>query len=259
MLAFAPHDDTSGITTAGDFFMHEPLDYSKRSLRLLRVEPENSPDGFVQCTMVQSIIDADYNCLSYTWGEPTPCHKILVNGKVVYVRQNLVDFLCEARKMESGLSQWLWIDAIWYVNKCRSETSWRFLVSLFPHFADRLSIDQNNNDERSHQVQQMGMIFEHAQCVLLWLGKLESFAPIVDILNNRGLSAPLSRRQEAIIYRKLFHNRYWTRAWVTQEIALARSVIIVLDGTVIDYQTLRSNLACHFHSNWSMNAASPMA
>lgn len=95
-------------------YAHEPLDHSKPSIRLLHVKPDDSPAGLIQCTLFRSTTDTRYNCLSYAWGEPTPCYDILVNGKTMSVRQNLFDFLRETRRTKN-FEKRLWIDAIWFV------------------------------------------------------------------------------------------------------------------------------------------------
>ncbi|OAL43075.1 heterokaryon incompatibility, partial [Pyrenochaeta sp. DS3sAY3a] len=83
-----------------------------------------------------------YSCLSYMWGDPEEQHAILINGKTFKVRRNLWDFLRVAQT--KLFNNFLWIDA--------------------------LCIDQQNTQERNHQVQQMGNIYSRAKTVLLWLG-----------------------------------------------------------------------------------------
>lgn len=95
-----------------------PLNRRKPLIRLLNIEPHDSADALLQCTLFRSPINARYYCLSYTWGESTPCYDILVNGQVMSVRQNLFDFLRQMRKASKSkkFDRSLWIDAIWYVS-----------------------------------------------------------------------------------------------------------------------------------------------
>lgn len=79
-------------------FIHEPLDYSKQTLRLLRVHPDISPDGLVQCEVCHATVEAEYTCLSYVWGHPEPAHTILLNGKPYRIGPNLFDFLDIAKQ-----------------------------------------------------------------------------------------------------------------------------------------------------------------
>jgi hypothetical protein len=85
-----------------------------------------------------------FKAVSYTWRQPKPCKKILVNGHSVSVRQNLWNLLYELRlAKETSL---LWIDA--------------------------LCINQSNVSERNTPVPLMSMIYRGAKTVLAWLGWL---------------------------------------------------------------------------------------
>jgi hypothetical protein len=97
-----------------EMFMHKPLDHTKSSIRLLNVNPELSLDGLIQCTIIHATIDTSYNCLSYTWGDATPCHNILIDGRLMSIRKNLFDFLREVKR-QKRYDKRLWVDAIWYV------------------------------------------------------------------------------------------------------------------------------------------------
>jgi hypothetical protein len=100
-------------------FMHKPLDQPRGSFRLLRVTPEKSTEGRIQCTTNNSTIDAShdqYTCLSYTWGLPDDDDHdvlglaILVNGRSMSVGRNLRHFLEVAAKKYPLMH--LWIDAV---------------------------------------------------------------------------------------------------------------------------------------------------
>lgn len=135
-----------------EHFRHKPLDHSKSSIRLVRILPALSVEGLIQCSMMHATIDATYQCLSYRWGDPLPETAIMIDGKRYCVRQNLLDFLTlrQARQQTTPcFDDPLWIDA--------------------------LCIDQGNNQERNHQVSQMGQIFSHATIVNIWL----AFCPLL--------------------------------------------------------------------------------
>lgn len=84
-----------------------------------------------------------YEALSYTWGSAAEPNHILVNGKTLAVTRNLHLALHQLRfDLEDRI---LWVDAI--------------------------CINQENKNERGHQVQQMGEIFRQANRVLFWLGE----------------------------------------------------------------------------------------
>lgn len=51
-----------------------------------------------------------YTAVSYAWGDPTPRHKILVDGRPRMIAQNLWEFL--TRTELENETRWLWIDAL---------------------------------------------------------------------------------------------------------------------------------------------------
>ncbi|KAJ4364408.1 hypothetical protein N0V83_009002 [Neocucurbitaria cava] len=188
-----------------------------------------------------------YSCVSYTWGDPSEEYAILVNDKLFIVRSNLWAFLNMAtRSLHNTL---LWIDA--------------------------LCIDQTNTTERNHQVQQMGNVFSRAKSVYAWLGNDMVLASILytvtksdlgrDSLTdtaNLGARVPLSRastgshdgaqlsinwqfsifqdstgKVEKFLERITKHE-YWGRAWVTQEVLLAKQTILVVGSVTCNILSL---------------------
>ncbi|KAH8716760.1 heterokaryon incompatibility protein-domain-containing protein [Phaeosphaeriaceae sp. PMI808] len=204
-----PHkrEPTQGPTTEQKTFEHKPLDSTQATLRLVTISSELSTDGCIQCYVSHSTIDrASYVSLSYTWGSPEGLVRIQVNGAPFYIRKNLYEFLDLVRRLPMTF---YWIDAI--------------------------CIDQANILERNHQVSQMGRIFSKAFIVYIWLGKLPSMVPWMhDFVKGKMQRPyedfPLSRLVEArdTVQSCVFNNEYWSRAWVTQEIFLARNVVVLL-------------------------------
>ncbi|KAL5119411.1 hypothetical protein ACEQ8H_002680 [Pleosporales sp. CAS-2024a] len=218
------------ITTSTRTFIHKPLDETKSSLRLVTVNSELSADGCIQCYVSHSSLDrASYVCLSYRWGSSQKLNKIHINGAPFYVRDNLFDFLQLVRNMPVT---YYWIDAI--------------------------CIDQGNSSERNHQVAQMGRIFSGAFLVYLWLGSLPVMAHWIQYLRALKGRTPGSHDDESYAFLKpgdmveahttvgkyVFNNEYWSRAWVTQEILLARNVVVLVCGEsfkISDLVTARVN------------------
>ncbi|KAH7087984.1 heterokaryon incompatibility protein-domain-containing protein [Paraphoma chrysanthemicola] len=177
---------------ADRFFAYDPLDLTKRSIRLIRVLPNVSDEGQIQCELRHASIDTEYICLSYVWGPPDEGYRITINGRVHTIRENLFQFLRVARRKNM---KWLWIDA--------------------------LCIDQANNFERNHQVQQMGLIYLSAIGVVAWLGTNEHVAAFLAGMHDSRDDFPLVQVNE---FDKL---AYWTRAWITQECELARELVLI--------------------------------
>ncbi|KAF2822659.1 hypothetical protein CC86DRAFT_81114 [Ophiobolus disseminans] len=199
--------ELSPAPTENRAFEYKPLDETQSSLRLVTISSELSADGCIQCYLSHSTLDrASYVCASYRWGPPGDV-RIHINGAPFYVRKNLFDFLDLIRNMPMTF---YWIDAI--------------------------CIDQQNIPERNHQIKQMGQIYSRAFLVYSWLGKMPSMAPFVTHLRagSQWLHGQTGLPRNTIIQARdtvrscVFNNEYWNRAWVTPEVVLARSVLILV-------------------------------
>jgi hypothetical protein len=180
-------------------FEYEPLDTSIDCVRLLTLDAfeEGLEVGIVRCSLTQLKFSEKprYEALSYTWGAPSPTRRIWVNGKPVDIRKKLYDaLLCLQRSCEPRL---LWADAI--------------------------CIDQNNAQEREHQVGFMDFIYTRAAKVLIWLGRADSmiektFAGMSENAND------VTDDQKGECLDWACNQSYWTRLWVIQELALSRDL-----------------------------------
>jgi len=194
-------------------FAYAPLDHQKRSVRLIRVLATKSKEGRIQCEIRHASVSNSYICLSYVWGEQDCWHTVLLDSKPFKVRSNLFDFLARARQNNRLLGEWLWIDA--------------------------MCIDQANVGERNHQVQQMGRIYTYAKEVISWFGEdkdsiaayfVEQVSPSGDAVNHSLTDLCL----------KFAWAPYWNRAWITQEVQLARKVTLLAKNVEVDYRLLLS-------------------
>jgi hypothetical protein len=198
---------TSVSTPVRPAFAYTPLDCSRdpNAIRLLSVLPILL-DGYIQVEIQQAqpgtvrpesvsrssealdgVSIPGYRCLSYTWGQPCKGREILVNGCNFRVRDNLFEFLDTARRLFPTTS--LWIDAI--------------------------CIDQNNLDERGHQVEHMGHIYECATEVLIWLGILEGLEYIANYLKRKRSVSKFAVSPRKHLSEVMMHP-CWTRAWVSE-------------------------------------------
>jgi hypothetical protein len=114
-----PHDVSKGsypdqVVSDRSVFQHKPLDHTQASIWLLKVLPDLSSTGLIQCQIWHDDIHAQYDCLSYGWGSDGDGHLILLNGEEHWIRQNLYDFLGVARTQYTYArsERTLWIDAL---------------------------------------------------------------------------------------------------------------------------------------------------
>lgn len=139
-------------------FKHTALSREPGSIRLIRILPEHSTDGFVQCEIQHSNITEDYRCLSYVWGDENDLQIVLVNEGKFTCRSNLAHSLKAAQKNKSLAGESFWIDAI--------------------------CINQQDVEERNQQVSQMGFIYSQASSVLAWLGPSEDLTHFFAFINR---------------------------------------------------------------------------
>jgi hypothetical protein len=192
-------------TGEAEAFQHQPLDQSKATIRLIKILPDRSQDGLVQCEVSHATTEASYTCLSYTWGEPDPstCAVILMNGALFTVRRNLFEFL---KMMQSSFAQ---------------PNSDLGLQTRHYYWIDALCINQSNTSERNHQVAQMGSVFSQARLVHVWLGKMPTAVSLRYVLRDLTREPTFTEWMRVqypynylVARYVVLRNAYWDRAWV---------------------------------------------
>jgi ribosomal protein S27AE len=226
------------------YFVHEPLQLNIPSIRLITVLPSDG-DNEIRCTVTHVTLEvppsydpflwpsiaAQYTCLSYVWGSPDQTRWIKVNGKSFEVQINLWNFLrnvCSAKATGEYTNKW-WCRSLWI---------------------DAICIDQENNLERNHQVQQMGRIYSRATQVVAWLGDdarlaalIRSRQPVPILLKEYGITRFTGSRTLTLQESEtLCNNTYWKRAWVVQEVLHARQLLLLAGGAMMDVETCKDML-----------------
>lgn len=228
---------------------HPRLDRNRRQIRLLRLLHMKGPGGRlnrrirVQLCTFNLHSAPRYSALSYTWGTRTSNRSIIVNNGVLEVGDNLYRFLTDFKKSETKSDsrkrkrQWLWIDQV--------------------------CIDQNNAEEKNHQVRMMAQIYSRAMETLIWLSEnvtadnnavsgpytpqislkaaFEALLPYMLLCTFARGRRSLRSRCENIwererlcdIFSVIRNNRYFTRRWTIQEIILAKRIRIFVQGGLI--------------------------
>ena len=215
-------------------YIHEPIQDSRSSIRLLTVLPCLDVATEIKCKLHTASLhhSHQYGALSYTWGGATQGETIWVNGSLKHVTDNLALILRRLRQQEMGYSPLLWVDS--------------------------LCIDYDNQDERSQQVGIMSTIFGRAREVIVALGDatgndelgIDYLVKLARIIAN----SPQADAETFILQIEnenawtamlgLFERPWWRRRWVIQEVCLAARVTLLfgmytLNFSVLD-QVLRS-------------------
>ncbi|KAH7389958.1 heterokaryon incompatibility protein-domain-containing protein [Pyrenochaeta sp. MPI-SDFR-AT-0127] len=130
-----------------DRFEYQPIDLQdSHSFRLVRLYyGDYNP---IQCELFDAWLDdkdsiIEYDALSYRWEDEFKSSEIEVNERKMLVTENLSLALLRLRYRDRD--RILWVDAI--------------------------CINQSNDMEKGHQVQQMASIYKRAEQVVVWLGQ----------------------------------------------------------------------------------------
>ena len=170
----------------------------------------------------------NYEALSYAWGEASKTRSICLDGFQYSVTENLGHALHYLRDRQRQRT--LWIDAI--------------------------CINQSDDTEKRQQVGSMHQIFANAQLVIVWLGKPsvdsdlamsfvkmihDCFNPPVDpdeeeqnidwigSFGQARVGSELIRPNYShswVAFHRLLNRSWWSRAWVMQELLVAKRVVI---------------------------------
>jgi hypothetical protein len=238
-------------------FVHQPLQLDVPSIRLVEVLAP-SADGTINCAIRHVTLEdplsndnssdlplaGRYWCVSYVWGPPDQTRWITIDGRPFEVRYNLWEFL---NAVSTG--------SIDYVDRMNSDFWYWHL------WIDALCIDQENGLERNHQVQQMGRIFSSATWVVAWLGADLALGKMFEWMIQE-LETPkgppsskflgLERFYNTEVHyafqafvkfssdpQGLYNNTYWRRAWIVQEVLLARKLFFLANYTMVQSRTVR--------------------
>lgn len=214
--------------------LYAPLDQDKQEIRLLTLLASTEYDSPIACTLHTVSLDTtlQYECLSYTWegGGPQTSLPVAVNGRMVLVMPNLEHAL---RRLRQNKDRVMWVDAV--------------------------CIDQDNDEERGHQVAIMGRIYSHAAHTIAWLGEeveegdkryawmhmrrgkrmmkvaFRVLETIVSDKHDKEITAALASGDYSVTadlkcarasLKALSNRRWWSRVWTVQETILSASMTL---------------------------------
>ncbi|KAK1081477.1 hypothetical protein LTR33_004655 [Friedmanniomyces endolithicus] len=202
---------------------YRPLKPREFRILLLSNEERNGPKS-LQCELRTLNIDTNlaYVALSYTWGDSGDFATITLGSVRIRAQRNLVEALRTLYNLGHRL--------VW---------------------ADALCINQTDLAERGVQVSLMRNVFERAQEVLIFLDSVSDRAsvpePLLGLLcaSHADTVCFLSKAEVVMqdmrsyaVLRNLLKSRYWQRAWIIQEIAVASRVNVVLANHKIPWSNL---------------------
>lgn len=138
---------------------YEPLNHNEDEIRLLQVDLEYGEHKLVSNISLRAS-KPQYTALSYTWGDQKTQQFINVNGEKFPVSSNL------NQALEEVIRFW----------KKTYEPNGKPLLL----WCDQICVNQSHDEEKNHQVAFMGMIYDRAEEVLIWLPISTSEEPLSD-------------------------------------------------------------------------------
>ncbi|KAH7083785.1 heterokaryon incompatibility protein-domain-containing protein [Paraphoma chrysanthemicola] len=188
----------------------------KPSLFEARARPGRMSNLRAKVQSVFSKKDQGYEALSYVWGDPQTDRFIHCPTGKIPIAANLSQALLHIRS--SDRTRVLWVDAV--------------------------CIDQNNVQERSHQVSIMGSIYSHARQVLVWLGPdprnvgTSTFDALKTLVHPPFLTVP---DEQVLPYMEQIEKSEWfTRLWVVQEFFMSKRAIAIWGHAEINFIYLQA-------------------
>ncbi|KAK8063323.1 Heterokaryon incompatibility protein 6- OR allele [Apiospora saccharicola] len=198
---------------------HTPI-RQKSETRILILHPGAFEDPICGDLLIVDLPSKQpYEALSYTWGDEsgdsTPCRTIQLGGRPFHVTANCENALRRLRRISSP--RYLWVDAI--------------------------CVDQNNTEEKGHQVQLMPNIYSGAQTVLVYVGEAaDGSDEFLASIGADRLTADYPTARTVRPLNTFFARRYFHRVWVLQEVALARKAELICGTFSISWPSFKAGL-----------------
>ncbi|KAH8724792.1 heterokaryon incompatibility protein-domain-containing protein [Phaeosphaeriaceae sp. PMI808] len=203
------------------------------NIRYLLLHPGSTGDP-LECTLqTVPLVEANFEAVSYVWGSDVRDQHIICNGRSLALTTNLFRVLRRIRQCDAARSIW----------------------------ADLICINQEDLDEKSHQVAIMGSIYRQASRVLIHMGdddnnhgqqvasllsEVCSFTDnILPTLPKRWNEFPFPDHDAHILtdprwesLRLLLDVAWFTRGWVVRETGLAQDGLVLWGTSEFGWDSL---------------------
>ncbi|KAI0887360.1 heterokaryon incompatibility protein-domain-containing protein [Annulohypoxylon maeteangense] len=231
---------SSGISNRG---FYDSLE--RDEFRVLVVAPAPEPFYPLVCKLeTWPITNAkstqqQYAALSYVWGRDE-----LYNGRIYLLPSDSTLNLSDSKEWGSAIKNATPVPI--------RNNLFRALLRLRRHghqaqpvalWVDFLCIDQENSDEKTYQLPKMVDIYRNAGNVCIWLGEsdddgrsdeaMEFISTIVDLAVSDHLAHDKSQARKWYALGELMRDRWFSRRWVVQEIALAKEATVHCGGSIV--------------------------
>jgi hypothetical protein len=167
------------------------------SIRLLRLMPDEDDTVNIRCELFEYALQKSdkathlYEALSYVWGGSDKRQSIFIDNQYLAVTLNLHAALLRLR--DHDIPRIIWVDAV--------------------------CINQEDEQEKEHQIQFMAKIYGKASRVIVWLGESADNSDVaLEAIRAAGKPTNNSNKkmiQQAIL--RLLQRPWFRRIWVRQQ------------------------------------------
>ncbi|KAG4412142.1 hypothetical protein IFR04_014736 [Cadophora malorum] len=235
-----------GIRTLKDM-TYTSLANTVNTIRLIRLSPQSyylssgTPSDILQCELIHAVRGRcpSYTAVSYAWGK-TPTTSLLIIGRQRYeVSINVEQVLRQLQHKENDTYVWV----------------------------DQICINQQDDAEKSDQVQQMRFIYSEAEMVIAWLGPTANGSDMLLKHIERMGEAIWADSEESVIaahrnqegleligraFRYFCERDYWQRMWIIQEFTVGRQLCVACGEVMLKDWNLQALLV--FIDRLSLNS-----
>lgn len=235
-----------------DIPLYLPLDSTRDYIRLLVLHPGQGTED-IDCSLPVVSLEREpsYAALSYTWGTP------FRRSASVWSYRGMVQYLREWAEQYRTRIPTIVIDK----HRVPVTPNLRSALQHLRHpslplviWVDAVCINQNDNEEKEHQVTLMRKIYTQAKTTFVWLGPAaddsEKAINFIASTDNIKVADPKLRIEDISppwdALQALFARSWWSRVWVIQEVLLSKHIIAKCGHQEIPFETF-SRLAFKEH------------
>ncbi|KAG6361118.1 hypothetical protein INS49_009342 [Diaporthe citri] len=221
--------DSEGLATClscGSYrdqpYVYEPIK-QRSEMRLLKIQPGEADDPIRgELVIVSTNSQENYDAVSYTWadqtGDATRCFRAFIGIGYVSITRSCQEVLQRIRRRLC--TKYVWIDS--------------------------LCVDQDNLQERGHQVQLMPRIDTRAKKTYVYFGPTTSKdESILEALATGTVEHGWDADEAPfwVALNKFLRRPYFFRVWIIQEIALSPNPVILCGEKVFPWSVLHNDTA----------------
>ncbi|RGP65875.1 heterokaryon incompatibility [Fusarium longipes] len=227
------------------------------SFRLVEIAPGHGSEK-LECRLhISNWRTSQYEALSYCWGDPTPCHQILMNGLPFGTANELHNALLHLRYPDKP--RFLWVDAMCINQEDDKEKSQqiRFMREIYRSASNTIvwlgecPDEYLDNQERVYARNNSHHLISslvgperfatkdwtYTEAIFLFANSLQHAIPSSVADQRRDLVAGLSMDESlSDPVRSLSDRPWWTRMWTLQELVVSRNITIQVDKYSIEWE-----------------------